>query len=309
MLKNGLWFLRNNPLILKKWLPDVNLLKEDVGIVPVWVKLHGVPVMTFSEDELSVIATKLSTLIMLDSYTGNKKKNVEPTKEVSKSNSFDVLTSIENDVKLGTNGGTSQLASQAANYSRSSFWNVDYDSPRKPLKKVDDDSDDKAGSVDNEMASFLAKKDGYGQEIPEKLQAFCDNLDIKVRVVSVPPTVVTPTVEMTNDGFQTVGKKKNKGKTKSTNGGQFGGYSVKQTVRYEPKATTSVIVASNKEGNITMSNSYAALDYESEEDVENIYDESANLLHSTQTAESSSTFMVVAVHTTRHGLQPENASF
>ncbi|GJU72746.1 zinc knuckle CX2CX4HX4C containing protein [Tanacetum coccineum] len=298
MLKNGLWFLRNNPLILKKWLPDVNLLKEDVGIVPVWVKLHGVPVMTFSEDELSVIATKLSNGetknlkkpsqtpkgILVGQKMGfkptkqqvyqpvskkpttntsrNKKKNVKPTKEVSKSNSFDVLTSIENDVKLG-----------------------------KPLKKVDDDSDDEAGSVDNEMASFLAKKDGYGtqslleqwkdsyedddyeydpydddmyegQEIPEKLQAFCDNLDIKVRVVSVPPIVVTPTVEMTNDGFQTVGKKKNKGKTKSTNGGQFGGYSVKQTVRYEPKATTSVIVASNKEGNITMSNSYAALDYE-----------------------------------------------
>nr|GEU62989.1 zinc knuckle CX2CX4HX4C [Tanacetum cinerariifolium] len=52
--------------------------------------------------------------------------------------------------------------------------------------------------------------------------------------------VVTPTVKKTNDGFQTVGKKKKrKGKSKSTNVGQFVGPSVKQNVRYEPKATTS----------------------------------------------------------------------
>ncbi|GJS32210.1 hypothetical protein Tco_0530592 [Tanacetum coccineum] len=53
-----------------------------------------------------------------------------------------------------------------------------------------------------------------------------------------------------------------------------------------------VTVASNKEGNITMSNSYIAFDDESEEDVENVYDESTNLLLSTQTDESSSTFTV-----------------
>nr|GEV71427.1 hypothetical protein [Tanacetum cinerariifolium] len=29
MLENGPWFIRNNPLILKKWHPDENLLKED----------------------------------------------------------------------------------------------------------------------------------------------------------------------------------------------------------------------------------------------------------------------------------------
>ncbi|GKD77507.1 zinc knuckle CX2CX4HX4C containing protein, partial [Tanacetum coccineum] len=48
MLENGAWFIRNNPLILKKWNLDVNLLKEDVDNVPVWVKLHGVPVTAFS---------------------------------------------------------------------------------------------------------------------------------------------------------------------------------------------------------------------------------------------------------------------
>ncbi|GJR71772.1 glucomannan 4-beta-mannosyltransferase 9-like protein [Tanacetum coccineum] len=71
MLENGPWFIRNNPLILKKWHPDENLLKEDVSTVPVWVKLHGVPVTAFSEDGLSAIATKLGTPLMLDSYTSD----------------------------------------------------------------------------------------------------------------------------------------------------------------------------------------------------------------------------------------------
>ncbi|GJS21835.1 zinc finger, CCHC-type containing protein [Tanacetum coccineum] len=71
MLENGPYFIRNNPSILKKWDPDVNLLKKDVGNVSVLVKLYGVPITTFSEDELSSISTKLGTPLMLDSYTSD----------------------------------------------------------------------------------------------------------------------------------------------------------------------------------------------------------------------------------------------
>ncbi|GJW44541.1 retrotransposon protein, putative, ty1-copia subclass [Tanacetum coccineum] len=71
MLENGPWFIRNNPLILKKWHPDENLLKEDVSNVTVWVKLYGVPVTAFSDDGLSAIDTKLGTSLMLDSYTSD----------------------------------------------------------------------------------------------------------------------------------------------------------------------------------------------------------------------------------------------
>ncbi|GJT81856.1 putative ribonuclease H-like domain-containing protein [Tanacetum coccineum] len=71
MLENGLWFIRNHPLILRKWNPDVDLLKEDVVNVLVWVKLHGVLVTAFNEDGLSAIATKLGTPLMLDFYTSD----------------------------------------------------------------------------------------------------------------------------------------------------------------------------------------------------------------------------------------------
>nr|GEU46060.1 putative RNA-directed DNA polymerase, eukaryota, reverse transcriptase zinc-binding domain protein [Tanacetum cinerariifolium] len=49
--------------------PDVNLQKEDVGNVIVWVKFYGVHMTTFSADDLSIIATKIGTRLMLDSYT------------------------------------------------------------------------------------------------------------------------------------------------------------------------------------------------------------------------------------------------
>ncbi|GJX59563.1 hypothetical protein Tco_0290953 [Tanacetum coccineum] len=83
----------------------------------------------------------------------------------------------------------------------------------------------------------------------------------------------------TNDGFQTVGKKKKrKGKSKSNNSDQFAGPSVKQTVRYEPKATTNTPKkgATNKE--------------DEEEEVEIVYDETANLF----TKSGRSSFMAAA---------------
>ncbi|GJS35027.1 retrotransposon protein, putative, ty1-copia subclass [Tanacetum coccineum] len=328
MLENDPWFIQNNLLILKKWHPDENLLKEDVSTILVWVKLHGVPVMAFSEDGLSAIATKLGTPIMLDSYTsdmcmqswrrlsyarvmiklradmelkdnivvampkitrdghytcnvcveykwkpprcssckvfghsheecpknicagekktvkkpsqtsrgvpvgpkmgfkphkeyrpvpkkstasssGNKKKGEEPTIEVSNSNPFDVLNSVDNDVEFGTNGGTTNLVNNGATSSGSSCMNVDnsssgttpiiekigkfedlitsgqailVDKDGNLLKKVEFpgeyDSEDEVASVDNDMARFMAYERGFGtQSLLEQWSDSYDNGD------------------------------------------------------------------------------------------------------------------------------------
>ncbi|GJR81824.1 hypothetical protein Tco_0152609 [Tanacetum coccineum] len=134
------------------------------------------------------------------------------------------------------------------------------------------------------------------------------------KIVSPPiattSNVVAPTVEKSNDDFQTMGKKnKRKGKSKTTNGGQFTGPSVKQTVKYEPKATTSApkkgatnvrnpsksssmlktADTSPKNDHFTTYNSFSALnDEEEEEEVENVYDESANLVPNINTSGSLS---------------------
>ncbi|GKC68191.1 hypothetical protein Tco_1100789 [Tanacetum coccineum] len=99
--------------------------------------------------------------------------------------------------------------------------------------------------------------------------------------IVVNSNVVTPNVEKTNDDFQTVGKKKmRKGKSKSTNGSQFTGPSVKHN-------TTG---NSSKKDNLSMSNSFSALNNEEEDDeeVKNVYDESANKIQNTKAGGSSS---------------------
>nr|GEW24563.1 hypothetical protein [Tanacetum cinerariifolium] len=57
--------------------------------------------------------------------SNNKKKGVKPTKEVSNSNRFNALNSVENNGELGTNGRISNLAGNETNSSGSSFWNVE----------------------------------------------------------------------------------------------------------------------------------------------------------------------------------------
>ncbi|GKA03200.1 beta-caryophyllene synthase [Tanacetum coccineum] len=231
MLENSPSFIRNNPLILKKWQTYENLMKEDISIVPVWVKLQGVPVTAFSDDGLSAIATKLDTPLILNSYTSDmcmqswdrcsscnvfghihvecpkntcagEKKTVNkpsqtsrvvikrrvPTIEVSNSNSFDVLNSVNNDVEFGTNGGTTNLVNNRATSSGSSFMNVDnsssgttpiiekigkfedlltsrqaslVDKDENPLKKVDEHE---VASVDNDMARSMAYERGFGTQ-------------------------------------------------------------------------------------------------------------------------------------------------
>ncbi|GJZ38019.1 RNA-directed DNA polymerase, eukaryota, reverse transcriptase zinc-binding domain protein [Tanacetum coccineum] len=59
------------------------------------------------------------------SSSGNTKKGVEPTIEVSNSNPFEVLNSVDNDVELGISGGTTNLVNNETNLNGPSFMNVD----------------------------------------------------------------------------------------------------------------------------------------------------------------------------------------
>ncbi|GKD29165.1 hypothetical protein Tco_1239943, partial [Tanacetum coccineum] len=142
--------------------------------------------------------------------SGNKKKGVEPTMEVSNSNPFDVLNSVDNDVEFDTNEGTTNLANNGATSSGSSFINVDNNSSGTTpiIEKIE--NEDEVASVDNDMARSMAYERGFGtqtlleqwrdsygngdydddpydddmyegQDLSHELQAICDNLDIRVR--------------------------------------------------------------------------------------------------------------------------------
>nr|GEV64048.1 probable inactive poly [ADP-ribose] polymerase SRO5 isoform X2 [Tanacetum cinerariifolium] len=57
--ENGTWFIRPAHIILKKWTPNANVLKEDLNLVLIWVRFHDIPIVGFTVDGLSVMATKL----------------------------------------------------------------------------------------------------------------------------------------------------------------------------------------------------------------------------------------------------------
>ncbi|XP_022014455.1 uncharacterized protein LOC110913946 [Helianthus annuus] len=69
MVEDGPWMIRNVPIILKEWSAFVKLEKEDIKAIPVWVKMHDVPLAAYTEDGLSLLASKIGVPKMLDSYT------------------------------------------------------------------------------------------------------------------------------------------------------------------------------------------------------------------------------------------------
>nr|XP_043630019.1 uncharacterized protein LOC122601316 [Erigeron canadensis] len=69
--EGGPWLVRNAPIFLNVWTPSAILKKEDVKMVAVWVKIHNVPMAAYTDDGLSLLATKIGTPKMLDSYTTN----------------------------------------------------------------------------------------------------------------------------------------------------------------------------------------------------------------------------------------------
>ncbi|GKE36464.1 probable leucine-rich repeat receptor-like protein kinase [Tanacetum coccineum] len=172
MLENSPWFIRNNLFILKKWHPDENLLKEDVSTVPVWVKLHGVPGRSsYARVMIELradVELKDNIVVSTASSSGNK-KGVEPTIKVSNSNPFDVLNSVDNDVELGTNGGTTNLFEDLLTSGQANL----VDKAGNPLKKVEFrgeyDSKDEVALIDKDMArSMESKRVGFGtQSLPE----------------------------------------------------------------------------------------------------------------------------------------------
>ncbi|XP_021971342.1 uncharacterized protein LOC110866501 [Helianthus annuus] len=69
VLTAGPWIIRSQPLFLEVWSLSIKLEKREVKKVQVWVKFHEVPLATYTEDGLSLIATTIGEPKALDSFT------------------------------------------------------------------------------------------------------------------------------------------------------------------------------------------------------------------------------------------------
>nr|GEU30388.1 hypothetical protein [Tanacetum cinerariifolium] len=121
------------------------------------------------------------------SSSGNTKKCVEPTIEVSNSNPFDVLNLVDNDVEFSTNKGTTNLVNNGATSSGSSFMNIDNDgefasnTPIVPTSIVEVIVKWKWDFYPDNDDYDLYDDDMYeNHDLSEHLQSICDDLDITV---------------------------------------------------------------------------------------------------------------------------------
>ncbi|GJV39069.1 zinc knuckle CX2CX4HX4C containing protein [Tanacetum coccineum] len=227
--KGGPWMIRKSPIILKKWSMDTSLLKEELTRIPIWVKLHDVPIQVFEEDGISLITMFIGKPVMLDSYTSSMCND-----SWGRSSFARCLIEVNSEADL-VDVVTIGIPSLTGDGFTKETIRVEYEwrPPRCDICKIFDHVHD---------------------HCPKKV--------VSPPIVAT-SNVVTSTVEKTNDGFQTMGKRKKNGKSKSTNG-----------------------------GNIATSN--PALEDESDEDVENIYDKSDNLFQSSKISESLSIFTAAA---------------
>ncbi|GJT44071.1 chalcone--flavonone isomerase [Tanacetum coccineum] len=78
VLRNGAWMIHKILIFLNKWLPSVSLLKEELSHVLVWVKFHDVPLVTYTSDGLSLMATKIVMVVPNLERNGYTKETIPP---------------------------------------------------------------------------------------------------------------------------------------------------------------------------------------------------------------------------------------
>jgi hypothetical protein len=69
VMEAKVWHMANKPLILRKWTPGMQLLKLSLSSIPIWIKLHNLPIEFWNTTCLSYVASGVGKLICADSVT------------------------------------------------------------------------------------------------------------------------------------------------------------------------------------------------------------------------------------------------
>ena len=63
-----LWHIEQAPVLFKRWIPLFDPRKEQVEAGPIWVRLPGFPLHSWSEDIMRHISNTLGTYLDHDKY-------------------------------------------------------------------------------------------------------------------------------------------------------------------------------------------------------------------------------------------------
>jgi hypothetical protein len=69
VMEAKLWHILNKPMILRKWTPGMQLLKISLSTVPIWIKIHNLPIEFWNSTCLSYVASGIGKPLCADSVT------------------------------------------------------------------------------------------------------------------------------------------------------------------------------------------------------------------------------------------------
>ncbi|KAL0915557.1 hypothetical protein M5K25_015983 [Dendrobium thyrsiflorum] len=70
----GAWFIFGKPFIFNKWTPQFSPKREEYTSVPIWFKIHDLPLCCWTPTGISKIATKIGIPLAVDSLTASKSR-------------------------------------------------------------------------------------------------------------------------------------------------------------------------------------------------------------------------------------------
>uniref|UniRef100_A0A803NT95 DUF4283 domain-containing protein n=1 Tax=Cannabis sativa TaxID=3483 RepID=A0A803NT95_CANSA len=74
ILSGGYIFFNKRPVIMKEWDPNMNVKKEDIRAVPIWVQLEDLELKYWGEKSLFKIIRQVGKPIMVDAITKQRDK-------------------------------------------------------------------------------------------------------------------------------------------------------------------------------------------------------------------------------------------
>ncbi|KAI0494690.1 hypothetical protein KFK09_024833 [Dendrobium nobile] len=70
----GAWFIFGKPFIFRKWTSHFSPKREEFTTVPIWFKIHDLPLCCWTPVGISKIATKIGAPVAVDSLTASKSR-------------------------------------------------------------------------------------------------------------------------------------------------------------------------------------------------------------------------------------------
>ncbi|KAL0921107.1 hypothetical protein M5K25_008142 [Dendrobium thyrsiflorum] len=68
----GIWFFLGKPFLLQKWSPKFRPKRENLKSVPIWIKIHDLPLVCWNSEGISRIASKIGIPLAVDALTAQR---------------------------------------------------------------------------------------------------------------------------------------------------------------------------------------------------------------------------------------------